>query len=52
MEIKNFLYLNISPINKSKKNESYYYLKGPKIKKIIYRNLNNKDYLKNFSLES
>ena len=48
MEIKKFSYLNISPINKSKKNESYYYLKGPKIKKIIYRNLNNKDYLKKF----
>ena len=47
MEIKIF-YLNISPINKSKKNESYYYLKGPKIKKIIYRNLNNKYYLKKF----
>ena len=46
--IKKYSYQTLSAINKSKKKEDYYYLKGPKIKKILQRNLSNKKLLKKF----
>ena len=50
MEIKNFSYKNLSPKNISKKSKDSYHLKGPKIKKLIVKNLENRRFLKKFFL--
>lgn len=50
MEIKNFSYQKFFPKNISRKNQKNYYLKGPKIKKLVLRNLKEKFFLRKFFL--